>query len=492
PITTLGVYQTIDLPDTPIGPNGTSFFIGAITSTTSADFPGPLDSSGAALSRRSWIVGSTSPINPNDLSAGASEFKPIEEAIPFPGKWLIRATGTANTFDCNSNGVPDECDIAAGTSTDADASGKPDECEDCNANGTLDSTDITAGTSLDCNLDRIPDECQVAVTDCNSDGIPDDCQLDGADCNGNGVPDSCDIASGASDDLDATGVPDECEDCNRNGVLDSADVNTGTSSDCNFDRIPDECQLGVPLQTVEYALDDGTREGNLGYGAVADVLWLNRYQVTPDAGTIYSIRVVLGNAFAGQPYRVALWSDPNGDGEPSDAQVIASAQAVVANGNTNIFNEVQIPPTLVGPTGTSFFVGVIYRDNFGNQFPIGTDNSVANQRTWVAAGATVDPNNMSIAPVYGVLATLNGLIRAVGFNGVLSNDCNQNRVPDDCEQATACARCTGDLNGDGEVGSPDIAALLSAWGTTRGDLDGDGNTGSTDLAALLSAWGPCP
>jgi hypothetical protein len=53
--------------------------------------------------------------------------------------------------------------------------------------------------------------------------------------------------------------------------------------------------------------------------------------------------------------------------------------------------------------------------------------------------------------------------------------------------------CPADLNGDGEVGAADLAALLSAWGGAAGsgDLDGDGSVGAADLAALLSAWGAC-
>jgi hypothetical protein len=31
--------------------------------------------------------------------------------------------------DCNGNGILDSCDIANGTSTDADADGIPDDCE---------------------------------------------------------------------------------------------------------------------------------------------------------------------------------------------------------------------------------------------------------------------------------------------------------------------------------------------------------------------------
>jgi hypothetical protein len=50
--------------------------------------------------------------------------------------------------DCNSNGVPDDCDLA-GASTD------------CNHNALLDECDIAAGTSQDCNLDDVPDECPI-------------------------------------------------------------------------------------------------------------------------------------------------------------------------------------------------------------------------------------------------------------------------------------------------------------------------------------------
>ena len=49
--------------------------------------------------------------------------------------------------DCNTNVVPDECDIAAGTS------------EDCNTNAVPDECDIAAGTSGDDNDNGVPNEC---------------------------------------------------------------------------------------------------------------------------------------------------------------------------------------------------------------------------------------------------------------------------------------------------------------------------------------------
>ena len=46
-----------------------------------------------------------------------------------------------------------------------------------------------------------------------------------------------------------------------------------------------------------------------------------------------------------------------------------------------------------------------------------------------------------------------------------------------------------DLNGDGSIGSADLAILLGAWGTGGpGDLNASGTVDSADLALLLGAW----
>ena len=57
--------------------------------------------------------------------------------------------------------------------------------------------------------------------------------------------------------------------------------------------------------------------------------------------------------------------------------------------------------------------------------------------------------------------------------------------------APECLACTGDIDGDGAVGAPDLAFMLNAWGSPKADLNGDGTTDAQDLAALLSGWGPC-
>lgn len=53
--------------------------------------------------------------------------------------------------------------------------------------------------------------------------------------------------------------------------------------------------------------------------------------------------------------------------------------------------------------------------------------------------------------------------------------------------------CPADIDGDGAVGSSDLALLLGSWGGSDAsvDLDESGMVGSADLALLLGSWGPC-
>jgi len=54
--------------------------------------------------------------------------------------------------------------------------------------------------------------------------------------------------------------------------------------------------------------------------------------------------------------------------------------------------------------------------------------------------------------------------------------------------------CPADLDASGDVGVPDLAALITAWGACtacEADLDANGLVDVLDLAALIGAWGPC-
>jgi len=101
-----------------------------------------------------WTKIAGSDTRPDDLfgSSVAQDVKYVLVGSPEHDEAVAPVTevGAAHVFtagyeDCNSNGVPDACDLP-----------------DCNANGVPDDCDITSGTSDDCNENGIPDECENA------------------------------------------------------------------------------------------------------------------------------------------------------------------------------------------------------------------------------------------------------------------------------------------------------------------------------------------
>jgi hypothetical protein len=67
-------------------------------------------------------------------------------------------------------------------------------------------------------------------------------------------------------------------------------------------------------------------------------------------------------------------------------------------------------------------------------------------------------------------------------------DLGGNTVADECS-----TDCTGDLDGNGEVGVDDLLAVIATYQQNDdGDCDGDGDTDVDDLLLLIAAWGTCP
>lgn len=80
----------------------------------------------------------------------------------------------------------------------------------------------------------------------------------------------------------------------------------------------------------------------------------------------------------------------------------------------------------------------------------------------------------------------NGIADLIEILGDPSTDDNEDGVLDACV-------CIADINDDGAVGGPDLAVILSGWGSsnTDADLDGDGVVTGADLSIVLASWGPC-
>ena len=206
-----------------------------------------------------------------------------------PWEVLRYDTGAVGT-DCNSNGVPDECDLHDGTSHDWNSNGVPDECEpdfdgdgiltscgdncpfvanvdqlDTDSDGVGDACDNCPSAAnadqADADSDTVGDGCDACPgfddrIDTDHDGVPDgcdDCPLvansDQLDTDEDGVGDACDncpdVPNPAQEDSNGNGIGDACEaDCNHNGIPDAIDIANGTSQDCQPNGVPDECDIG--------------------------------------------------------------------------------------------------------------------------------------------------------------------------------------------------------------------------------------------------------
>jgi len=401
--------------------------------------------------------------------------------------------------------------------------------QDCNNNGIHDGTDIATGFSTDCNNNLIPDSCE-NLADCKGNGIQDICEIAGGssqDCNGNGTLDECEIDQNSTapggpffctvacdPDCNNNGIPDNCEpDCNNNGVPDDCDVdpldpdgNGQVSADCQPDGIPDECQ--VANANMAYQADDGTHETTNGLPNGGSLAALNHFVVQSGFERIIAISLAWGQVANGTPAVVYLWSDPNGDGDPTDAQVLASAPTASENANTNILTTVSIPGTFVGPVGTSFFVGVIMTHQAGEK-PVSLDQTSPPGQSWLIGDDInpVDPNNLGAAVLFPpLLATNTALIRAEALrndcnnNGLIdeceiadgtSLDCNGNLIPDECEFPGCPGILLADLNCDGKINGLDIPKfvdlLLAGGYTCQADLDQNGILDLSDVPGLVNA-----
>lgn len=160
-------------------------------------------------------------------------------------------------------------------------------------------------------------------------------------------------------------------------------------------------QLLFPAST--YMVDDGASEDAVGLTFGGDVIALNEFAVIPGSETITTVSIAWGTpvfpdpSLNGLSYTVAVWSDPNGDGNPSDAVLLTTANGVVALQGTNTFLTTDIPDTTI--TTPNFFVGFLIANTVAGQFPAAFDetNPTFSKRSYVAGGSagTGDINNLN-------------------------------------------------------------------------------------------------
>ena len=165
-----------------------------------------------------------------------------------------------------------------------------------------------------------------------------------------------------------------------------------------------------------YMIDDGVAEDAVGFGDGTqnfESIWFNQFTVIPGQTTITTVSVAWGFSGVPQPIdgeavTIGIWSDPNGDGNPSDAVLLGSVAGTIQNANTNTFVDYTLSPPVTLPGGaTSFFVGDMTPAHPGFQvFQQSIDESSTHRQSWVAAmssGAPVDFTHLGNNDFIGII-----------------------------------------------------------------------------------------
>jgi hypothetical protein len=191
------------------------------------------------------------------------------------------------------------------------------------------------------------------------------------------------------------------------------------------------------LDDAQYLWDDGSAEDSVGFGNGEEnfeALWFNQFNVVAGAESIASLEIAWGDPanptpasqLNGLPVQLAIWSDPNNDGDPSDAFLLGSISGVIQDANTDTFVTYTFPtPVNIGGAGTSFFVGDMTPAFSPEElFMQALDNTQTHVHSWVAAmsdGSPVDFFDIGNNDFRGTIDSFglpgNWLIRANGVEG---------------------------------------------------------------------------
>ncbi len=263
------------------------------------------------------------------------------------------------------------------------------------------------------------------------------------DCNGNGVDDADDIANGSSDDINSNDIPDDCEAC----VL--PDLGDCAAADLEYPG----------------AMGGLTGNGVACQGAV------NYFYNTYNAGDIASgdlaLSCVSAPVFNGDTDEVRMTLTVL---DAASTPISDTVEFCGAVGGSSIVDVAFATPVAI-PAGSDFAVELYIEPTANGGFA-----------SFATTDAAVVTQTLVLAPDCGLTAPTS--LDDIGFPD-FDWGLTMSFIADD-------EPCTGDLDGDGNVGFSDLQLILSAWNNgDGGDANGDGQTNFSDLQVILSAWGGC-
>lgn len=125
------------------------------------------------------------------------------------------------------------------------------------------------------------------------------------------------------------------------------------------------------------ALDHGSTSTALGLASDGWTGWVQRFGNASGTTTVTAVSTAWGTATApasspvnGSAAKVAIWDDPNEDGNPNDAVLLATADAFVVGSGTDAFQTIAFAAPV--PVAGYFFVGAAVA-HAANVYPIPLD-----------------------------------------------------------------------------------------------------------------------
>jgi hypothetical protein len=128
-------------------------------------------------------------------------------------------------------------------------------------------------------------------------------------------------------------------------------------------------------RATNYRWDNGLVGAAFRRGGGGDLCWIHAHTAIPGLERITEIHAAWGNNSIGLTARVFVWEDPNDDGNPNDAVLVA--QETVTITNTGTFNVIPLsnPPKVTGV----FFIGAaaVTVESLPYKYPILVDTTAS-------------------------------------------------------------------------------------------------------------------
>jgi hypothetical protein len=162
-------------------------------------------------------------------------------------------------------------------------------------------------------------------------------------------------------------------------------------------------------ESTVYVVDSSDLVGPAASGVSpiggSSLVCVNKFNILAAYSTITDVTVQWSLMLGSSYFTAGIWSDPNRDGNPGDAVLLATSALTLAVGGEPL-QQVHFPtPQYIGPEGTSFFVGVYWQESsepgvdlfMGKEPPL-----LGAYPSWrkMFTGTPPDPSDLSGATVY--------------------------------------------------------------------------------------------